>query len=439
MKYIQSLFGVKTTEDCHSSVSPTNTKNHKTSFRWTDITNLAMGALGVLSLLTLIGSASGVDYKKEYCNYPATWENDLICPVVVRNGTILPDHTIPSTLREAYEIIKLPQVQDILTIDGSFCPYDSPFHFSPDQIDITMQLMKDNNLRKFFLDTKLHREIDKFNQKIKQPMLHISKGDLLRRDFSKMLTDYADPQDSTLVKVYKSFEGLRLAQPGDKDITLYVISSPEADYNGALSLMNFEAYELPSLMKISQKHPIHFIESSTTDDLLYLAHKAKNEIGNIKITCIGGHGNISSLRLGTGNNKIDTRKREFGLTLNGLNPLSLSYTRMALFNKNPLPIDPDGTIILRSCSVGAGGIQANNLVNEVAKNHLGVEVIGLSQPQLPDLRIDDLDKRKFSLVAEGEDVTYRAKALGRDICFPSCKRSFSSLDGSHVFKPNSIN
>ena len=292
----------------------------------------------------------------------------------------------------------------------------SPSDYSPIQDLVLEKLVADENYIKFFSDRLLHKELDQFNEKIAHQKFHVSKGGLIARayggwiDLSKLFKETNAPSETIYTRILKSHAGVRLAKSGDKNITLVVSSDPAIDYNGAFSLLDFESNVWPALQQISEYYPVHYIDAHGDEQLSQYSREAKEKIGNIKIMALSGHGDRYGFRLGDG--------AKGAINVNPQARDNLFFST-ALLKREPLPIDSDGTLILKSCSGGSGRTEDSlNLVNQMASTHLGVEVVGLDRSEGAKLIVNDVVNRKFSFQAwGGEDVAYRVKYL-KGFCFP---------------------
>lgn len=292
---------------------------------------------------------------------------------------------------EAMKILTNVSVQDSF-YDDHPCPYGSPGYIPINQLGLLSQITNNPEIGSYLLKPEFDHELKTFNENSPaQNQMMFTKRDLIekaadgRLNLSKLLPGSASSEDPTMIKLLKSLNGIRLAKPGDTDIALILISSPAADHNGAFGLGFLMPTSYHSWVKISEKHPIHFEEISTESRIHAVAEKVKQIFGNIKILQFYGHGDGSAI---------------------ALSPYH------AFTGSHPLPLDPNGVIILYSCSSGKGGIDnQNNLVNKLALQHPGVTVIGYTKDAQGYLRVIDIDQKNFKILTrEGEDITYRAKA-----------------------------
>lgn len=204
-------------------------------------------------------------------------------------------------------------------------------------------------------------------------------------NISQLLPGSAFSEDTTIIKQLKSLNKIRLAKPGDKDIALVLLPSPDTDYNGALGIKSLKETSESAWTEISEKYPIHFEEVSTEPEVHAVAKKIKQTFGNIKILEINGHGDEQII------------------------VLSPHHT---FTGSHPLPIDPDGVLILHSCFAGVGGIKnRNNLANKLALQHVGVKVVSYTKSSKAFLQVIDVVQRIFKFINFLQwDITYQAQA-----------------------------
>lgn len=295
----------------------------------------------------------------------------------------------------AMKILSRKDVQDSF-YDDQRCPYGSlGYNPMPQSILLSALRMSSrrNNFKEvgaYLLNPKFDQELKTFNKNTPDYDIKFTRNDLIRYavaghlNISKLLPGAAFSEDPTKIKLLKSLNGIRLAEPGDKDIALVLMSSPVADHNGALGLNPLIMHKHDFWKKISKKYPLYFAEVLAPHEVYSTAERVKKAIGNIKIIQLAGHGTENSV--------------------------ALSHN-MVFRGDSYLPIDNDGVVILDACSGGKGGAEnQDNIVNKLAQKNPGVTVFGFTKDANPIFNVLNIDQRNFTFTQNGEDITYRAKA-----------------------------
>lgn len=322
---------------------------------------------------------------------------------------------------EAMKILMNPEVQDIL-LDHP-CPYGTPgYTVKYAQKSHLEVLTKFPEVRQIFSDmitlgrNNFNKELKNLNENIPDTVparnrftkeLLFIKASSHQLNISKLFQESVISTDSTKVKLLKSIIGIRLAEPGDKDVAIVLTPNVASDWNGGSELSQLLAKDKKFWQEISQNHPIHFEEVSSIGEVYEVMQKVERLYSNIKIIHFKGHGDGRQVQLGADNSESylqfseETQKYQ-------INP---KYHSFFQYDK-VLPIDSDGTIILSACSSGTGGItNPDNLVNSIAKWHPGVTVLGPTRDAASSIEVIHLSERKFSIkcLAKNEYVTYRAQ------------------------------
>lgn len=169
---------------------------------------------------------------------------------------------------------------------------------------------------------------------------------------------------------------------------IVVFPKSDADIDGVFNEHN--------LAELAGHYRVMYYEAGS-DEQFVQAVKDGSRDGAAALLVVGGHGTGTAVHLGRAWNQAEERD------------LDLSDEAQLRDARLQAALAPDASIVMMSCSTGAGEASANNPANLLARVFPGREVFAPTRPSMDKLKFDREGRFLDPGYTGGDELTYRAR------------------------------